>query len=117
MYMTEDKAKEILDFLARRIGFDETDICPVITNSFASDYLVICKHSNSSIRYALCFDETIKHPIYINSSSFINVLEKLFKFSRCMKENIYCGSSKRIFLKYDVSLEEILIEMDLERWF
>ena len=114
--MTEDKAKEILDFLAKRIGFDETNICPVITNSFASDYLVICKHFNSSIRYALCFDETIKHPIYTNSTSFANVLKKLLKFSRCMKENVYCGSNKRIFLRRNVSLEEILIEMDLKRW-
>ena len=116
MSMTENKAKEILDFLARRIGFDEFAICPVITNSFASDYLVVCKHSNSPIRYALCFDSTIKHPIYVNSTLFANVLKKLLKFSRCMKENIYCGSSKRIFLGHDTSLEEILIEMDLIRY-
>lgn len=113
--MTEDKAKEILNFLARKIHFDEFVVCPVLKNkcSFASDYLAVCKHFNSSMRYALCFDKTIKSPMYMSSPSFVDVLEKLLKFSKCMKEDIYCGSSKRIFLGHDTSLEEILVEMDL----
>ena len=123
--MTEEKAKEILDFLAKRINFDEFVVCPALKNkcsfatyyrSFASDYLGACKHFNSPVRFMLYFDETIRNLIYMSSPSFVEVLEKLLKFSRCMKEDIYCGSSERIFLGHDTSLEEILIEMDLNRY-
>ena len=105
--MTEDKAKQILDFLARKIGYDEV----VISRRFA---MVGCrKQDDIHFLYMLSNDVNISTSICCSSSmSYAEALENILKMSK--DANIYSGFVKNLFLRQNTSLEELLIEMDLK---
>ena len=113
-YMTEKKAKEILDFLAKNAGFDEIAIK---IKHPSKQYIIGCKrhYDNGIIFYLLYAVSTNKSidVLSIRSMSYKEALKTLLKKSREDAKYIWCCSSDRLFLSRHASLEEILIEMDL----
>lgn len=114
MGLSEEKAKEVLDFLARKSGHD--NVC-VIKSKLGSKhnmyYLIMCGFLDKHIRHVLC--DAYLMPIYVCSSSYAKILEYLLKMSKAGKY-IWCGSidrKEKLFLHAHTSLEEILVEMDL----
>ena len=112
MDLSEEKAKEILDFLARKIGYD--NICVIksmheLKHDVHSN-LIVCKFSNKRTCHILCDAHWM--PIDVCSSSYAKILEYLFEMSKAGKD-IICR--EKLFLHAHTSLEEILIEMDLEQ--
>ena len=123
MELTEEKAKEILNFLAKQSG-DQT-----ITLGFKKNYLLL--HDADEVWHLeLCFhdsEKTDKHlrfkksylettnfgdPISIGSCSCKAYLDKLLELSR-NGYDIMIFNRAQMFLKKNTSLEEILVEMDL----
>ena len=119
MGMTEDKAKEILDFLAKKFGYDGIQLYKhndFWTNVFGNKlfYIRCITHSNytnnvtdASFLYGKSgvaimvpnlYDEALKQLIEISSAG----------------EEITNSNRSKVFLPAYSSLEEILIEMDLE---
>ena len=114
MDLSEEKAKEILDFLARKIGYD--NICVIksmheLKHDVHSN-LIVCKFSNKRTCHILCDAHWM--PIDVCSSSYAKILECLLEMSKDGKD-IFGGSNDKLFLHAYISLEEILIEMDLKR--
>ena len=112
MGLSEDQAKHILNVLARKTGHDSID---VIKSKLGSKhnmlYLIACRRLNTNISYVLC--DAYLMPIYICSSSYAKILEGLLEMSKDGK-HIFCGFKDKLFLHAHTSLEEILIEMDLD---
>ena len=111
MNLSEDQAKHILNVLARKTGHDNIDFIKSKLGSKHNMYLVACGFLDTHIRYVLC--DVYLMPIYICSSSYAKILEGLLEMSKDGKD-IFCGSKEKLFLHAYTSLEEILIEMDLE---
>ena len=112
MDLSEDKAKEVLDFLARKSGYDNIDVIKSELGSKHKLYFIVCGFLDKHIRYALC--DVYLMPIYVCSSSYAKILECLLEMSKDGKD-IFGGSNDKLFLHAYISLEEILIEMDLKR--
>ena len=121
--MTEEKAKEILGFLAKRSGYQTT--LTFEKNNLHDD-------SDELWHLELCFlvyEKTIRQhflvkkthlettnfgdPISIGSCSFKKYLDKLLELSR-NGYDIKMFASNKMFLDKFTRLEEILIEMDLK---
>lgn len=113
--MTEDKAKQILDFLARKIGYDEV----VINHQFALEnntnaYVLGCKKLND-IHFLYIWSNDMNTITLIgcsNPMSYAEALENMLEISK--DTNIYSGFINKLFLHAHASLEEILVEMDLK---
>ena len=118
--MTEDKAKEILDFLAKKAGFEEIAI--KLKYLYPSKHYILgCKkHYDNGIIFYVLFAESKSNKsndvLSIRSMSYKEALENLLNKSRKDAKDIWCCSSERVFLSRHASLEEILIEMDLIRY-
>ena len=110
MDLTEDQAKEILDFLAKKAGFEEI----AIEDNFPTKhYTIECKKGIISYYlYAASESNKFNDILSICSMSYKDALENLLKKSREDAKDVWCCS--RLFLFRHTSLEEILIEMDLE---
>ena len=116
--MTENKAKEILDFLAKKAGFEEIAIKLKYPSKH---YMLGCKsHYDNGIIFYVLFVKSESNKsndvLSIRSMSYKEALENLLKKSREDAKDIWCCSSERLFLSRHASLEEILIEMDLIRY-
>lgn len=129
--MTEEKAKEILGFLAKRSGY-QTITLALKKNEFYVEptppdelwYLELCFHASEKtyiddIHHLLNFKRTylettsFSNPISIGSCSFKAYLDKLLKLSR-NGYDIRVFSYDWVFLKKNTNLENILVEMDLK---
>ena len=113
--MTEEKAKEILDFLARKIGFDrfviEFDIEEYLDDREC--YVAGCMKNGYSIGIDLMQVESNGgwDLVRMSSLSYVKMLENLLEMSR-IGGRFICES--REFLPANTFLESILIEMDLK---
>ena len=114
--MTEEQAKEILGFLAKRAGYQ------TITLAFEKNYFLYAEptpdelwHLTLYLNFKRTYLETTNfgNPISIGSCSFKAYLDKLLKLSR-NGYDIYVFGHDCVFLRKNTSLEEILIEMDLK---
>ena len=111
MNLNEDQAKHILDVLARKTGYDNINVIKSELGSKHNMYFIVCGFLDKHIRYALC--DVHLMPIYVCSSSYAKILECLLEMSKDGKD-IFGGSKDKLFLHAHISLEEILIEMDLK---
>ena len=112
MDLTEDKAKEILDFLARKAGYDCVEIhyasnvdrriprcCTWLHPSFNNSKAVVGNIWSSVQQFVIC------------KKSYAMLLEKMLKTSS-KGFDVYGGN--KILLPSRSILEAILIEMDLK---
>ena len=118
--MTEEKAKHILDFLARNAGYCKMSIRRKYGPDKSRQFVIVCKrklepddmlYDDDYLLYAA--NRLWPHllVISIESKSYANALKTIFKLSRDGKD-IFCSNS--LVLSARTSLEEILIEMDLK---
>ena len=119
MDMTEEKAKEILDFLAKKFGYDGIQLYKYNdfwTNVFGNKlFYIIC------ITHNYCTNGLTATSFLYGKSGFAimvpnlydEALKQLIKISSAGEE-ITNGDRSKVFLPAYSSLEEILIEMDLE---
>ena len=126
----ERRAKRILDFLAKQIGYDELRIC----NFFRSKDLLLDVFDGMNLHLPSYFYPKIVHAKYniadylenpsITAGSKIFAIKSL-SYEKCLKEilmlskvgygiSVFGYSSHQMFLKKNTSLEEILVEMDLK---
>ena len=116
--MTEDKAKKILNFLAKKIGYDGIQLYKhndfwtnfgnklfyirCITHSYCTNDIITASFLYGKLGNAIMvpnrYDEALKQLIEISSAG----------------EEITSINRSKVFLPAYSSLEEILIEMDLE---
>ena len=120
MDLSEDKAKEILDFLAREAGYCKLFIRRKYSYEKSRQFVVACK-------VKLELDDTLydlDHQLYaanrlcpnflivsLKSMSYVNALKTILKLSKDGKD-IFCRNS--LMLPAYTSLEEIIIKMDLK---
>ena len=111
MDLSEEKAKDILEFLARKIGCDNISFAKSMNDAY--NYIIVCECLGC---YAVC--DTRLMPIGVCSPLYAKILEGLLEMSKDGKDifcvSIFCASRKKLFLHARASLEEILIEMDLD---
>ena len=114
MNLSEKQAKEVLNFLTRKIGYDNIDVIKSrLKHKHNKLYFIMCGFLDKHMHHVLC--DAYLMPIYACSSSYAKILEYLFEMSKAGKD-IWCGSidrKEKLFLHAYTSLEEILIEMDL----
>ena len=122
MELDEDKAKEILDFLARKAGYCKLSIKRKHDNDKSRQFVIACKpkldlddtlYDIDYVLYAanrLCPNFLV---ISLRSMSYANALKTMLKLSRSGKD-MFCRTN--LMLPAYTSLEEIIIKMDLERW-
>ena len=106
MDLSEEKAKDILEFLARKIGCDNISFAKSMNDAY--NYIIVCECLGC---YAVC--DTRLMPIGVCSPLYAKILEGLLEMSKDGKD-IFCGFKDKLFLHAHTSLEEILIEMDLD---
>ena len=121
MGVTEDKAKEVLDFLARKIGYDGIQLYE--HDDFWSKFGYGRLFYIRCIAYSDTGDIATTAYLYYKSCAAIMVpnrydeaLKHLIELSSAGKEITYgtYDNCVKVFLPAYSSLEEILIEMDLE---
>ena len=109
MDMTEEKAKEILDFLAKKFGYDEFAL-----NSMTNRICVVKKNGSSIIRFNIC--------AWIFPNSWHD-FEPVNSYAECLKMllaaakkgySITTHYNINDFIKPFATLEELLIAYDLE---
>ena len=105
--MTEEKAKEILDFLARKAGCVEVDIRISEVDGIG---IIGCISSNLIKFRALIAGNILR--ITSKDCSYAECLRKIFKMSKAgYAIKIYAWQN--LFLEANTDLENILVEMDL----
>ena len=120
--MTEEKAKHILDFLAKKAGYCKLSIRCKYGPDKSRQFVIVCKRK-LELDDMLYDDDYLLYAanrlwphllvISIGSKSYANALKTILKLSKNGKD-IFCRNS--LVLSAQTSLEEILIEMDLEKW-
>ena len=120
MYLTEEKAKEVLDFLVEKAGYRELSIRSKYGSDKVSQFFIICKRKLEpddvfyDVDYRL-YATNHSYPTFviiaIRSKSYVNALTTMLEMSKHGKD-IFCRNN--LILPVHTSLEEILIEMDLE---
>jgi hypothetical protein len=124
MNMTEEKAKEVLDFLARKIGYDgiqlyehndfwTTVFWPKIFGN--KPFYIRCiayRDCTNDIATTAFLYHKLGVPI-ITPNRYDEALRHLIELSSAGEEITYDNRVK-VFLPAYSSLEEILIEMDLD---
>ena len=108
MDLTEEKAKEILDFLARKLGYESFSL------SRGWGICKIPKHRMYDPGYdRLCLDCYVPYFMKRKTKTYAQALDAMLKTSRYGKD-IWCGIPAMVYLPACSSLEQILIHMDLE---
>ena len=106
--MTEEKAKDILDFLARKVGCLRVDIRRPHENYKG---FIGCISSNPT-RFRVLANGTTAMCITSKDCSYAECLRKIFKMSKAgYAIKIYAWQN--LFLEANTDLENILVEMDL----
>ena len=122
MDLTEDKAKEILDFLARKAGYCKLSIICKYDPDKSRQFIIACKpklnldntlYDVDYVLYAAHHSRPDFLTISIRSMSYANALKTVLKLSKNGKD-IFCRNN--LILPVHTSLEEIIIKMDLEKW-
>lgn len=120
--MTEDKAKKILDFLAKKAGYRELSIKSKYGSDKVSQFFIVCKRKlePNDVFYDVDYRLYVAYHLYqdfsiisIGSKSYANALKTMLEISKDGKD-IFCRYS--LMLPARTNLEEILIEMDLSRY-
>ena len=117
--MTEEKAKNILDFLARKIGYDGIQLYEhndFWTNGFSCKLFYIRCIAYSDYTGDIVDSAYLYYKSYaaiVTPNRYDEALKHLIEWSSTGKEIRY-GNEFKVFLPAYSSLEEILIEMDLE---
>ena len=120
MDLSEDKAKKILDFLAKKAGYRELSIRSKYCSDKANHFFIICKQKlePDDVFYDVDYRLYVANHLYpnfsiisINSKSYANALKIMLEMSKDGKD-IFCRYS--LMLPARTNLEEILIEMDLK---
>ena len=111
MNLTEEKAKEILDFLARRIGCLRTEIQMLKNISFINCIFIdIWQNTRKS---ALVYDNLFGDFVRSDVPSYKSLLEDMIKESR-NGHLVKAYGFSRPFLDVNADIYAILIEMDLK---
>ena len=111
--MTEEKAKDILDFLARKIGYEGFSL------SRGWGMCEIPKHRMYNQMYnppgydRLCLNYYEPYFMKRKTKTYAQALDAMLKTSRYGKD-IWCGIPAMVYLPAHSSLEQVLIRMDLE---
>ena len=109
--MTDKKAKEILDFLARRAGY-----CSFAVFYSISEYMPCVLEETGCMKhslYQIIKPSPIGSKILLSNVNYRNVLSNFLKYSEDGYD-IETDNIGEIFLPAHSSLEQILVEMDLE---
>ena len=129
-HMTEKKAKEILDFLARKTGNAEFKLVEHFRNFSLGQLQDSSKSWVATVKYEsfveiLWFKSSNRMILAVKSKdkSYAKVLDEIFKLSkdgidiRCLRLSRHDARRNiDVFLPACSSLEEILVEMDLGQW-
>lgn len=120
--LTEDKAKEVLDFLAKKAGYCKLSIKCKYGSDKSRQFIIACKRKlePNDVFYDVDYRLYVAYHLYqdfsiisIGSKSYANALKIMLEMSKNGKD-IFCRYS--LMLPARTNLEEILIKMDLSRY-
>ena len=110
MDLTENKAKEILDFLARKLDYESFSL----VHGWGICKIPKHKIRNKCLGYdRLCLDRYVPYFMKIKTKTYVQALDAMLKTSRYGKD-IWCGVPAMVYLPAHSSLEQVMIRMDLE---
>ena len=110
MDLTEEKAKEVLDFLARKLGYESFSL------SRGWGICKVPKHKmyNKDPGYdRLCLYCYVPYFMTRKTKTYVQALDAMLEMSKDGKD-IWCGVPAMVYLPASSSLEQVLIRMDLE---
>lgn len=110
MDLTENKAKEILDFLARKLGYEGFSLSRGWGMCKISKHKI---HSKDPGYDRLCLNHYEPYFMKMKTKTYVQALDAMLKTSRYGKD-IWCGIPAMVYLPAHSSLEQVLIRMDLE---
>lgn len=120
-HISEIQAKKILDFLARKVGYDSVDVFGDLLFSGFYGTCYISSNDNCTRFLRLTDYSCIKIELDRQSKDRIarTCIKTFFNISAAGKDIVFSpkldGRSLEVFLPKNSCLEQILIEVDLER--
>ena len=112
----ENQAKEVLDYLVKRLGFVSLHIKFHCAWNNMYKIHVGCCYGKSNPCYYLYYKGDIFHFfLKPNEITYSNILRYLLKIATCCNLYIFYNRHEIIFLEKGTTLESILIDIDLHK--
>ena len=115
MRLNEEKAKEILDFLAKKAGYERVEI---FLYSESQYWLEFCGKRNGCL--VLAYDNILDcyKNLYFRENSYVACLKRMLELSNknfsIVTDDLYYKYKETCVVKPYTTLEELLIRHDLE---